>query len=399
MDMDLIRPSTLTDLAAIEQANCVSILMPTHPTGKESRQDPIRLENLLNRAAEQLKDRELRRPEIEAILEPAQDVLGQLSFWQHQGNALAIYLAAGVVKMLRLPEGVEESLTIGPRFNIKPILGSVVSGEPFYVLALSEERARLFRGSRRDVVEIEAEGFPLAAGEVVGVRDPEIVLQYQSGPARSGGRGDRGLPPEGAPGHSHGQDEAERRLNADRDHFVREVAERVANYLYQDDLPLVLAADNTITGLFRCAHKGGRLVDKGIDGSPEPIPPHDLRQQAWEIVSPILEGDQSKMLDRFGTAAAAGKGAKGYAEVAEAAAVGKVDTLLFDPRATQPGWLSDDGTTASLLDADEAAPEGALCEDLVNRAVVDTLRSSGRAVPLRYDTARAPQYPKAILRY
>src|SRR5690606_22767807 len=109
-----------TDLAAIEQENCVSILMPTHPTGADSRQDPIRLENLLVRAQNLLKDRGMRRPDVEAFLEPAQDRAGQLSFWQHQGCGLAIYLAGGFVKMLRLPETVDESLTIGTRFNIKP---------------------------------------------------------------------------------------------------------------------------------------------------------------------------------------------------------------------------------------------------------------------------------------
>ncbi|WP_164101929.1 baeRF3 domain-containing protein [Candidatus Laterigemmans baculatus] len=399
MDMDLIRPNTLADLAAIEQENCVSILMPSHPTGKDSRQDPIRLENLLNKAQEALKERGMRRPDIDSLLEPARDVLGQLSFWQHQGYGLAIYLAPGTARMLRLPEAVQESMTIGPRFNVKPILASVAASDPFYVLALTEERAKLFLGSQKELVEINASGFPITAEEVVAVRDPEVQLQSHGGAAPPGARGDRGTPSDAGQAHYHGHGEGESKLEADTVHYIKAVAERVASYLYQDDSPLILAADNGLAGLYRREHRRGRLLETGVAGSPDSLSLQDLRQRAWGIAAPVLEGDQSQMLDRFGTAAAAGKGAEGFAEVAEAAAVGKIDVLLFDPRAQQAGQLSEDGTSASLVDADEEAADGAACEDLVNRAVVDTLRSSGRVIPLRYGTERAPQHPKAILRY
>lgn len=43
MDVDPIRPSTLSELIEVEQDQCVSLYMPTHVTGSESRQDPIRL--------------------------------------------------------------------------------------------------------------------------------------------------------------------------------------------------------------------------------------------------------------------------------------------------------------------------------------------------------------------
>lgn len=148
MHTDPIRPETLNELAAVEQDPCVSILMPTHTSGSETRQDPIRLENLLDQVQEQLKFRGMRRPEREGLLKPARDVIHAASFWQFQGEALAVYLTAGMTRLLRLPEAVDESLVIGPRFNIKPLLGAMAASEPFYVLALTKQQARLYRGTR-----------------------------------------------------------------------------------------------------------------------------------------------------------------------------------------------------------------------------------------------------------
>lgn len=405
MHTDPIRPGTLNELAAIEQELCVSILMPTHTSGSEMRQDPIRLENLLDEAQEQLKLRGMRRPDIEMLLKPARNVVNDSSFWQFQGQTLAVYLTEGTTRLLRLPEAVDESVMVGPRFNIKPLLGAMASSEPFYVLALTKERARLYRGTRTELEEIETAGFPLAAAEAVGVREPVEELQHHGGKPPRGGRGDRGFRGDSGQANYHGHGEGEQKIEADLMHYLKDVAAQVADYLYGDETPLVLAADVSIFGWYCREHLRGRLVESDHVESPDALKPHELRERAWKIVAPLLEADLSSWLDRFGTAAAAGRAAQGFEDVATAAAQGKVDTLFFDPRASQLGWLTDGGATAHLASAAEATDGQATpAEDLVNRAIVDTLRARGRALLLAAAHGREgrdaePQPPKAILRY
>jgi hypothetical protein len=405
MDTDPIRPSTLNDLAAIEQQTCISILMPTHTTGRETRQDPVRLANLLDQVQGQLKEQGMHREEIEALLQPARDVVDQASFWQFQGASLAVYLAAGVVHLLRLPDAVDESVMIGPRFNLKPLLGSVASSEPFYILALTKEQARLYRGTRTDLEELQTEHFPVVASEVVGVREAEPELQHHGGKPPRGGRGDRGHRGDSGQANYHGHGEGEIKLEADIIHYLKSVAEAVADYLYGDDAPLVLSADVSLVGWYHREHLRGNLIQSDHVESPDALKPHELRQLAWQIAQPALQADLAALLDHFGTAAASGKAAQGVDQVATAAAQGKVDTLFFDPRAAQLGWLGDGGTTAHLVDDPQpAAGTQTVVEDLVNRAIVDTLRASGRAIPLAAARGRGgrdatPQPPKAILRY
>jgi hypothetical protein len=405
MDIDPIRPNILSELAAVQHDHCVSLLMPTHITGSETRQDPIRLANLLDQVHDQLKSQGMRRPEIEALLKPTRDLVDQANFWRFQGASLAVYLGDGVARILRLPEAVDESVMIGPHFNLKPLLGSVASSEPFYVLGLTKDQARLYRGTRSDFEEIQTEGFPVTAAEVVGERDSQPELQHHGGKPPRGGRGDRGHRGDSGQANYHGHGEGEVKLEADTVHYLKEVAERVADYLYGDDAPLVMAADVSLFGWYRREHIRGRLIESDHVESPDALKPHEIRERAWQIASPALQADLSNLLDRFGTAAAAGKAAQGFDEVAAAAAQGRVDTLFFDPRAVQLGYLSDGGATAHLVDqVDEAEGSETGVEDLVNRAIIDTIRASGQAIPLaaahgRDDRHAEPQPPKAILRY
>jgi hypothetical protein len=409
MDIDPIRPGTISELAVVEQQRCLSLYMPTHHTGREVRQDPIRLSNLLDQVHSQLTAQDMRRTDIEAWLNPVRELIRETNFWRFQGASLAIFLADGVFRILRMPTSTNECVTLGPRFNLKPLLESVAYSEPFYILALTKDKSRFYRATRSEFEEVEDAGFPLEAVDVVGIRDAEPELQHHSGKPPRGGRGDRGHRSDAGQAHYHGQGDGEVKLEADTIHYIKEVAERVGKYLYHDPSPLVVAADISLFGLYRREHSRGRLVESSHVESPDALRDQELHENAWNIVAPSLAADVTSLLDQFETANASSKGARGYSEVAVAASQGRVDTLLFDPRATQLGWIDDDQVTVHLVEAASASQNMEHpAEDLVNRAIVDTLRAGGRAVPLAFRHEGAldnkegdsvNQIPLAILRY
>src|SRR5690349_15862837 len=82
----------LDELVASESRPALSIYMPTHAAGREIRQDPICLRNLLFSAKGRLGA--LCRPaEIDKLLAPAWRLLEDETFWRHQQEGLAIFLA------------------------------------------------------------------------------------------------------------------------------------------------------------------------------------------------------------------------------------------------------------------------------------------------------------------
>src|SRR5689334_5625269 len=104
--------SDLDQLAAVDARPAVSLYLPTHLAGREIRQDPIRLKNLLSSAAEQLATI-WRKPEIEEFLEPAAALVRDENFWRHQQQGLAVFLAPGFTRIHKTPIPVPEEMFLG----------------------------------------------------------------------------------------------------------------------------------------------------------------------------------------------------------------------------------------------------------------------------------------------
>jgi hypothetical protein len=153
--MDILNPAALKSLIAQQGKWCVSLYMPTHRVGREQQQDPIRLKNLLAQAEANLLANGVRRPEVQKLMRPAEELLWNRDFWQHQGDGLAIFLTNDFYKVYRLPVEFEELLNTGTSFYIKPLLPSLGRGIKFYVLAVSLNNIRLFEGNADTMSEIE----------------------------------------------------------------------------------------------------------------------------------------------------------------------------------------------------------------------------------------------------
>jgi hypothetical protein len=54
----------------------VSLYMPMHQAGTETQQNPVRCKNLRRQAEEQLLARDLRAADVQTVLAPVDDLLG-----------------------------------------------------------------------------------------------------------------------------------------------------------------------------------------------------------------------------------------------------------------------------------------------------------------------------------
>src|SRR5207237_6241515 len=92
----------LDQLLAFDKRPAVSIYLPTHPAGREVRQDAIRLRNLLSTAAKRL-EAEHRPPELSELLDPARRLVDDEEFWRYQACGLGVFLAPGFHRVHKLP--------------------------------------------------------------------------------------------------------------------------------------------------------------------------------------------------------------------------------------------------------------------------------------------------------
>jgi hypothetical protein len=389
--MDILKRSDLKELVERDGKWYVSIYMPTHrAAGREQQQDPIRLKNLLAQAEKKLLEYDVRRPDVEEMLRPAQELLEDRGFWQQQGDGLAVFLSEGYSKIYHLPHSFDEMAAVSKSFYVKPILPLLNINGNFYILALSMNQVRLFQGSRNNLSEIELENVPTSMGEALQIEDLQKNLGFHTDTANTvaGTGGDR-------PAIFYGQG-VEANKKDDILQYFRKVDEGLSRQLDDESPPMIIAAVDYLHPIYREASSYRNLLEKGIEGSPDRQDIKELHAEAWKVVEPLFLENQQKAMDRFAElhGQANGLATGDLEEAVKAAVVGRVETLIV-PLGVQKWGRYIPDTDSVTFDA-EAMPEN---DDMFNFAAVHTLLNSGNvyAVP-------AEQFPDqgeiaAILRY
>jgi hypothetical protein len=379
--MRLLTTEGLVALADERDGPRVSIFLPTHGPGAE-RQDPIRLRNLLREAERRLATG-LRHSEARELLAPGLKLAEDAAFWREAAaGGLALYLASGGARKLRLPYRPRQLVVVGDRFHIKPLLPLLGGDGRFYLLALSQHRVRLFAGDRDGLRALALPGVPAGLDEAMRLDDRDEQLQlHQSGPARPGGR-----PAAMFHGHGVGADDAKDRILR----FFREVDHGVQHAVGDGRAPLVLAAVDYLRPLYRTASTYPQILERGLSGNPDHLGARELHRRAWALVGERFRSDQEAVAGRCRALEQRGRATSDLRRIVPAAVGGRVESLLVPMGAEQ--WGSVDPVTGVARLHRRARP-GAV--DLLDLAAVETLRHGGTAYPLPAAQTR----PAAILRY
>lgn len=363
--MDILTQQDLRLLMEIRSEQHTSILMPTYRTGRKTRQHRIRLKNLLGVAEQRLSAAGLRRPEIMAMLEPAQRVLRDGLFWSHQGDGLVVYLTPEMSHLFRLPLEVPELVVVSNRFHVKPLLPLISGNGRFYLLAISQKRIRLFQASRHSIVQVELAGLADSPVKALRGQDPQKQLQFHTATRAPGGRRERLAL---FHGHGAGVDDAKDRILS----YFRRVDETVNEVLSGEQAPLVLAGVSYLLPIYREASSYPNLAEEAIGGNPDRSSRQVLHRRGWEIVAPRFAEEQRDAARRYdqvrGTRLTTGT----LETILPAAHHGQVDVLFVAAGAQRWGQYDP---TAGGLSLHTAAEPGD--EDLLDLAAVQTYLNGG----------------------
>jgi hypothetical protein len=387
--MDVLRRADLRELVERDGTWHVSIYMPTHrAAGREHQQDPIRLKNLLSQAENKLLEYDVHRTAMQEILRPAQELLENRKFWQHQSDGLAVFLSDGYSKIYHLPHRFEEMAAVSKSFYVKPILPLLNANGNFYLLAISINQVRLFQASRDSLSEIELQHMPTSMGEALQADDHQKNLGFHTGTDNSGG-GERAA-------IFYGQGVEENKKD-DILRYFRYVAEGLSGVIEEEEsTPMVVAGVDYLLPLFREASTYRNLLEKGITGSPDRQDVNELHAQAWKIVEPIFIGNRQKALDRFSELHGQKNGlaTSDLEEAVKAAVNGRVETLIV-PLGVQK-WGRYITETDSVEFEREATSEN---DDLLNFAALHTLLNSGNVYAVPREQFPGQGEIAAIFRY
>jgi len=385
MKATLLTTEGLTELAAELPQPCLSLYLPTHRHHPANQQDPIHFRRLVQKL-EQLLQPTSSPDQVSALLQPMVALSNDRAFWNHTRDGLAAFGAPGFFRVFGLSRPVRELAVVADSFHTKPLRRFLQSTDRFQILGLSRHEIKLFEGNR-DGLEVVglAPGVPRTVTEALGeeLSEPHLTV------ASYGGVGGAST----SMHHGHGGKKDEVDIDADR--FFRAIDRAVLEFHSRPSgLPLILAALPEHHHLFRAVSHNPFLIAEGIDIHPDALPLDGLRERAWKIFEPEQQAQLAALADDFAVAKSKHRGLDDLAQVSEAAAAGRVATLLIEADRTIAGRIAaDTGRVQRPDSADEAG------DDLLDDLGELVLKLGGRVVVVPSGRMPAKTGAAAILRF
>ena len=360
---DLITAKDLGELAAVDADLCVSLYMPTHPSAPESHQDPVRFRNLLEEAEDRMLQQGQKRTGAEHLLQPARDMIADDFFWTHQSEGLAVFLTGDSVRRFRLPVPFEQTIEVAGQFLLTPIISMLRPGHAFYLLAISQNSCRLFRGTQFQVEEVESEELPEDLRSALGpAREANFTFRLHPGGPGGGGMY-----------HRHGDDIKSVDLTA----YLRQVAGALKPMLHNQSAPLLFAGVEEIFAHFQDVYGEQGLIAEQVAGNPDKMTAEQLHQKAWPIVEKHNREQSAQVWENYHGAQNLDRATNDLTVILSACRDGLVETLLIADGTRHLGRF-DPKTRQILMDGDSAETL-----DVLNLAAVAALRTGANvtAVP------------------
>jgi hypothetical protein len=341
----LLTIESLAELAAAHQPPCLSLYQPTHRHSPENQQDPIRFRNLVKELETSLRQK-YPAVEIQLLLEPFEALANDHDFWTYTMDGLVVLGGPSLFRVFQLQRPVAELAVVADSFYTKPLQRFLQSVGRYQVLGLSLSKIQLFEGNRDVLDEIDpAPGVPRTIAEALG---DELTEPHQA-VASHGGVGQGSTP------MHHGQGGKKDEADMDAERFFRAIDREVLEHHSRPSgLPLILAALPEHHHLFRRVSHNPFLIADGLTINPDALSIDGLRERAWQVVEPQYQARLAALTDEFAVAKSNGLGSDDLAQVAQAAAAGRVAMLLIESDRQIAGRL--DEATGRVEVADPSRP-------------------------------------------
>jgi release factor family 11 len=366
---DIPTGADLERLLSARDPACVSIYLPTTPAERGGR-DRIEFKNLSAQALEQLNASTVGRAAVSDMRDVLEDLVDDDAFWTRQAHSLAVFATPSGARTFQVANQLSPIVEVSDRFHVKPLLRSATFPQAAYVLALSQNAARLVEVSPDEPpVDIRVPGMPGDAASSVG----KASIADRSADRRIQG--------------SEGQKVRLRQ-------YSRRVAEALRPLLSGLDLPLILAATEPLASIFRAVNTYPHLAHTVIAGNPDETTDAELATASRRVLDELYGEELADLRAQYEQRVPQGRASDDLATIARAATFGAVDTVFVDIDETLPGFVDEADGAVTLAESDDAVNYGVV--DEIARRV---LLARGRVLAVRREDIPGGGPAAAILRY
>jgi hypothetical protein len=305
---------------------------------------------------------------VQSIVGKLEDLGRDEGFWLRRTEGLAILASINRFEVFELQRSVPELVIVADSFHVKPLLRIVQSADRYQVLALNRKEVKLYEGNRDALDQVELKRVPSTITAALGEELTEPYQGFHSAGPYHAARGNAGI--------HHGRGQKKDDVDLDMQRFFRIVDRGILeHYSRPTGLPLILAGlPQNVSGFHAVTHNP-HILDAAIELDPESLSLEQLRAHAWQNVEPIYLQRLAELTDSYHLNRSRGLGAEDPAAIAEAAATGRVGTLLIDAERLVPGKI--DATTGKIERRHFEDPE---TDDVLDDLAEIVVRMKGEAI-------------------
>lgn len=398
----MISQAELRELAGHTGWPSVSIHLPTHRDAANREHDRLLLRNLIKSACDELVAAGMSQTQAATWCAQASALPDDASFWREGSDGLSVFVSEGAVEVLRLDMAVAESVVVGDRFYLRPLHRVAGAQREFFALALDKNGCRLFRASRDAIEQIELTDAPASLADELKYDQREESMQFSTvpGPQSIAGTGR-------AQGMFHGHGGEKDVEKTDLERYLRKVEHAVTKAVDSDDsAPLLLMGVDYAISTYRALNTSPAVVDLQVTGATAELTPHRIHELAGEALEPHFVKRAEAALAELADKTGAGLVARSAERVVEAAAAGRVRTLVLDDTPGPYGVLDRTSLTAQVTCVDpparlreNAAADSTECGwDLIDLAAAETIVHGGEVIAVQGVDERVKGVA-ALLRY
>lgn len=358
----MITRHDLNYLQSLTRIPALSILLPTHRTFPDNKQDPILVKNLVDEATTRLSE-EFSTRELEPLIKKLETLVSEIDY-PHTLDGLALYVSHDFAKLYYLPFSVPARVIIDQTFATRDLVYGMHRSLRYWVLLLSQASTRLLAGTGETLEEVDDQNF----------------LMQMTGPGAT-----TALPFDS---DSSYMDDRHRR-------FFQQVDRTFTDYAKDEELPLVLGGVDRQISFFQEVSQYGSAIAGTITGNFDRSPLHELAPQVWSIIQGVREDQQVSALQELDNAMSAQKVVSTIGEVWRLAQEGRGKLLLVEKNYHVPAILNNSGNFELV---DQAGGTDVM-DDAVDEIIEAVLAKGGNIAMVDDGSLSAHQQIALILRY
>jgi hypothetical protein len=346
------------ELAAYKSSCSISLFLPTRQAGTAAGEgaDINNFRNTLQDVEKSLREKDISPSAIEFMLKPGYELLTDDSFWTGLSKGLAIFIADGYFKYIKLPVSPDQKVVCEPSFYVSPLVPIISTSEYFYLLVISKSQVKLFRADAFGMEHVQVGDLPeggIGTGGAVSDDKTSIANYFE---------------------------------------IVDDILfKKVFN---RENAPLVLAGVEYLIPIYKSVCDYHHVWSEFLTGSYEYENTSVLYEQVMKLMQPYFEERKQKALNQYGNKSATELTSSALGDVISASYYGRISHLFVLKGAHVWGIFDEMNTT---LDFHASANDGG--DDLIDNAVEKTLLTGGEVFILGKEEMPADSEIAAIFRY